>query len=70
MLKRAFNSDAIDRAVEKAIEERAFPGAAVAIGDKNGIIYKANYGYKRVFDDNAPCFDWQSNEKYLYGKAC
>lgn len=57
MLKRAFNSDVIDRAVEKAIEERAFPGAAVAIGDKNGIIYKASYGYKRVFDDNAPCFD-------------
>lgn len=57
MLKRAFNSEAIDKAVLKAIDERTFPGAQVAIGDANGIIYKASYGSKRVFDDNAPCFD-------------
>ncbi len=57
MLKRAFNSDVIDAAVLGAIEERAFPGAQIAIGDKDGIIYSASYGYKRVFDDDAPCFD-------------
>lgn len=62
MLKRAFNSDVIDSAVLKAIDERAFPGAEVAIGDKDGIIYKASYGYSRVFDDKAPCFDKEPTE--------
>ncbi len=57
MLKRYFNNEAIDKAVEQAIAEQAFPGAQIAIGDKDGIIYKQNYGYARLFDDDAPCFD-------------
>ncbi len=52
-----FNGDAIDRAVLQAIEERAFPGAAVAIGDAGGVIYRADYGSSSVFDDENPCFE-------------
>lgn len=52
-----FNSAAIDKAVLEAIEQRAFPGAALALGDANGIFYKAHYGNASVFDNENPCFD-------------
>ncbi len=52
-----FNSEAIDKAVEAIIAEKAFPGAAIALGDKDGVFYKAHYGYARVFDDAAPNFE-------------
>lgn len=57
-----FNSEAIDKAVLDAIEQRVFPGAAVAIGDANGIIYKAHYGNASVFDSDKPCFDKEPKE--------
>ncbi len=57
MLKHYFNSDAIDKAVNEAIEAFAFSGASVVIGDKDGVIYKNHYGNASVFDDDAPCFD-------------
>lgn len=57
MLKKAFNSAAIDAAVLEEIENRTFPGASLAIGDSDGIIYKAHYGAASVFDDGAPCFE-------------
>lgn len=52
-----FNGKAIDTAVLKAIEERAFPGAAVALGDRDGVFYTAHYGNASVFDDGKPCFE-------------
>ncbi len=52
-----FNSEAIDKSVNEAIESLAFPGAAVVIGDKDGVIFQNVYGNACVFDDNAPNFD-------------
>ena len=57
MLKRTFNSDAIDRAILEEIQNRAFPGAALAIGDRDGVFYTNYYGNASVFDDDKPCFD-------------
>lgn len=57
-----FNYEAIDKAVLEAIEQRAFPGAAVALGDKNGIFYKAHYGNASVFDSEKPCFEKEPEE--------
>lgn len=42
---------------EAAIENRAFPGAVVVIGDADGVYYRNAFGYRRVFDDASPCFD-------------
>lgn len=57
MIKHYFNNEAIDKAVQQAIAEQAFPGAQIAIGDKDGVIYSNFYGNARLFDDDAPCFD-------------
>ena len=57
MINKAFNSALIDEAVKEQIENRAFPGAALVIGDADGIIYKNHYGAASVFNDDAPCFD-------------
>ncbi len=57
MLKHYFNNEVIDAAVEQAIQEQAFPGAQIAIGDSDGVFYSRCYGYARLFNDDAPNFD-------------
>lgn len=59
-----FNGKAIDTAVLKAIDERAFPGAAVALGDRDGVFYTAHYGNASVFDDDKPCFEKEPEVTY------
>lgn len=62
MSVKNFNSQAIDNAINEEIQNRTFPGASVAIGDKDGVFYKAHYGAASLFDDDNPCFEKEPKE--------
>lgn len=62
MAVKNFNSKAIDDAIAIELENRTFPGASLAIGDKDGVFYKAHYGAASLFNDDNPCFDKEPKE--------
>lgn len=39
-------TDTLDRMIETALADRAFPGAALAVGDRNGLLYARTYGFQ------------------------
>lgn len=47
----------IDEMLEEAIEKRYFPSAVCVIGDADSVFYKKCFGWRRVFEDDAPCLD-------------
>lgn len=38
-------SSKLDSMIQAGLKNKAFPGASMVVGDKNGIIYKKNYGF-------------------------
>jgi len=47
----------LDLLLCNGINDRAFPSAVCAVGDRDGVYYTKAVGYSRVFDDALPCFD-------------
>ncbi len=46
-----------ERLIANAIEKRMIPGCVCAVGDRDGVKYLKAFGKKRLFHDDAPCFE-------------
>jgi len=49
-----FNTKNIDELIKKGLADEAFPGAAISIGDKNGELFRATYGFRQTIPQELP----------------
>ena len=49
-----FNPERIEQLIKQGLEEQIFPGAAIAVGDKNGELYRAHFGKRAIVPDELP----------------
>jgi len=47
----------LDALLRRGLDERCFPSAVCAVGDRSGVKYTNAVGFSRLFTDDAPCFD-------------
>ena len=51
-------SAALDRLIMDAVDSRSLPSVSVAIGNREGVLYRKSYGYARCFPDGAPVLEY------------
>ena len=44
----------IDDLINRGLEEKIFPGAAISMGDKNGELFRGTYGFRQLFSHKLP----------------
>ena len=52
-----FNTNAVDEVILAGLEEKVYPGAAVAIGNRDGEIYRNFYGNRQLVPETKPIFE-------------
>lgn len=51
-------SAVLDRLIMDAVDSRSLPSVSVAIGNREGVLYRKSYGYARCFPDDAPVLEY------------